>query len=755
MAFPSVRSTATTNGTTASATPVVNLPATIRAGDVLLAIVRVAASGAIGWPAGWNELFDDASDAAAADQAAMAWRKADGTEGATITLSSGNGKFAACVRAVQDAADPNIQPPEFATLAIGTSTAPNPGSLTPTGGAKDYLWMWVGCWEGEQTSPPAGNPTNYSSPSGANSGTGGTVDTNVRVATAIRQLNAASEDPGSWTISVSDDWTATVVAFHPAEVVPAPLVRQRDWPVPPRKLTLLPTMETRPSEDPPPPEPPPIAQHDWPVPLRRESPRWLSTWTQSPAVPPAPPAPPFVPIDWRVPGRRVPQPSLLTWTNSLTTTTLAVVEPMPFRQLEWPVPPRRISLIPTMETRPSEDPEAPAAVPFVPVEWRVPGRTTTPVARLTWTNAPQLFQVDAFPPNRTEWSLPPRRPTVPPEFSAQRLLQTTLAPAQPTPFRPKDWPLPARKPYPRNLLTFVGFYVFDDTQPRPTQEWPGMALLRRRPFVMPMPSGRIPPAAGGTTFTINLAGAMTPTGTIAKVGSKSVGGTSSTSGTVRKAVTKPLAGANSPTGTLAKFVVKALAGALTPTGTIGLINVLLRSFGGAITPSGALQRDASKGLSGEVVPNGAVRKDASRVLSGTTAPSGAVRKDVSKLLAGASQPSGFLATLRVILRSYGGSLAPTGTLRRETQKTVTGSTTPASSLVRDINKSLGGALSTAGTLAKLLTRTFTGAVSFVGTLTTGIAPQIPPVIIRGASMIRERLRGLSAIIERIKGGGQI
>ena len=98
-----------------------------------------------------------------------------------------------------------MTPPQAAAVeTTGTSTTPDPPNLTPTGGAKDYLWIWAGGWEGEQTSPPAGSPTggNYANNIiGANSDTAGAVTTNCRVALATRNLNAASENPPAWTIS--------------------------------------------------------------------------------------------------------------------------------------------------------------------------------------------------------------------------------------------------------------------------------------------------------------------------------------------------------------------------------------------------------------------------------------------------------------------------------------------------------------------------------------------------------------------------
>jgi len=216
VAFPVVESTATTGRTAAETTSPVSYPATVSPGALLVATARVAVAGAIGWPAGWNELAQDSSDGAD-DVTAIAWKTADGTEdGLTFDVTHGNGKSAYIVYSITGAEDPVVQPPQLSSAATGASATPDPASLSPAGGAKDYLWLWLGGWEGEQTSPPTGNPTNYSSPLGASSGTAAAITTNCRVASAQRNLNAASEDPPSWTISVSDDWSAWTMAVHPA-----------------------------------------------------------------------------------------------------------------------------------------------------------------------------------------------------------------------------------------------------------------------------------------------------------------------------------------------------------------------------------------------------------------------------------------------------------------------------------------------------------------------------------------------------------
>lgn len=214
MAFPAAAGSATSNISTATTAPVINLPGSISAGDLLLGIYRTAGTSNTIWPAGWTEVIDDSSDGSD-DVTSIAHRWADGTEGATITLTTNSHKGAGIVYRITGAENPSTQAPEFSAVAANNSTQPNPSNVTPTGGAKDYLFIWIAAYEGEQGTPGS-PPTNYSGVLTANSGTGGSVTTNCRVTTAWRQLNAASEDPTFITLSAADDWTAWVVAIHPA-----------------------------------------------------------------------------------------------------------------------------------------------------------------------------------------------------------------------------------------------------------------------------------------------------------------------------------------------------------------------------------------------------------------------------------------------------------------------------------------------------------------------------------------------------------
>lgn len=218
MAFPNLDNNRSTQGLTATTAPVIDLPTSgIASGSLLLVLFYSAAAGAVGWPTGWTELVD-ASPHAADDQIAIAWKVADGSEnGTSITLSSGNGRFIGVAFAISGAADPSIQPPEISTAATGSATDPDAPNFTPTGGAKDYLWIAAFGMEGEGVF--SSHPTNYSFSAGTNSGTAGGAASNCVGALAGRKLNAASENPGPWSYSSGeDDWVAYTIAIHPVEV---------------------------------------------------------------------------------------------------------------------------------------------------------------------------------------------------------------------------------------------------------------------------------------------------------------------------------------------------------------------------------------------------------------------------------------------------------------------------------------------------------------------------------------------------------
>ena len=210
--FPTVATTATSEETSAVTTHNIALPSGIVAGETLVAIIAVNTGTPVTWPAGWTEFFNKDSP----DFLGLfaAWRKATGTEGATVDVTTAFAKTTTHQSyRISDAADPTVTPPQGSAGLNGNSSSPNPDALTPTGGAKDYLWLAIeGHSISETTSAARASYTN--------------LVTFKRIGTARRNLNAANEDPASFSISGSNIWVAGTLAVHPAGplVTPTPTI---------------------------------------------------------------------------------------------------------------------------------------------------------------------------------------------------------------------------------------------------------------------------------------------------------------------------------------------------------------------------------------------------------------------------------------------------------------------------------------------------------------------------------------------------
>jgi hypothetical protein len=495
MAFPSIRSQNTTNGTTGTTTPVVNLPATVVAGDILVVFIRVAVAGAIGWPnASWHEIID-ASDDGADDQNAMAWKVAQGNEGGTtITLSSGNGKFSSFSYAIKDAAG-DITPPQLSTVATGTTGQPNATTCTPTGGAKDYLWITFTGNEGEQTGVTT-YPTNYTlGQTGlANSGTGGLPATNTTCCAAARQNNASSEDAGAWTIAGTlSNWSAWTLAIHPA----APIGSEVSNTLPPRiekKPYIITSLNSLPPDVGSPfipvdyPNPKigrsirtstvsrliddnDIAFHqlDWTNPRieNRKPLTWINN-NQSDVLAPIV-APPFTPVDY-------PNPGLKRSLRPVTNSRLVDDANIAFNQLDWPNPaPARKSALTFIFNKQLEPP---VVAPFTPVEFRNPDLRKLQNTGST-VNRPQYY-TDLNPNNQYNWPNPgPKK--LKHDTWVQNLLQSTLAPIiTQLPFSNTETAFVRRKPY---ILTDIssGINISPVDKPFVTPEYPNP---RRKSYII-------------------------------------------------------------------------------------------------------------------------------------------------------------------------------------------------------------------------------------------------------------------------------
>jgi hypothetical protein len=203
---------------------VVTLPGSIAAGETLLVFIdKGSTAGTFNALTGWTELLDENLG----NGIAILYRKADGTEGASITLTHTTSTRGAYIALrISGAADPTVTPPTLGTVGTGTSTTPAPGNCNP-GSAKDYLWLAMFGGAGEELDDDTwcnSPPTDFT-PSTPYQIACGTAGTNLggKIALAYRQYNASSYTvSGTFSQDVSTAWRSYLVAVHPAAAVPPP-----------------------------------------------------------------------------------------------------------------------------------------------------------------------------------------------------------------------------------------------------------------------------------------------------------------------------------------------------------------------------------------------------------------------------------------------------------------------------------------------------------------------------------------------------
>ncbi len=147
------------------------------------------------------------------------YKKLDGSEGGDVIVTVATTTRAAAIAYnIQGAEDPGTQAPEFSTVATGTSLTPDPGSITPTGGTKDYLFLASFRQNGEEANDDTWcntGPTNYTNLTATTAGIAGGANLNGSVCSAEFQATVSTEDPGTFNVDQSLAWRAYTVAVHP------------------------------------------------------------------------------------------------------------------------------------------------------------------------------------------------------------------------------------------------------------------------------------------------------------------------------------------------------------------------------------------------------------------------------------------------------------------------------------------------------------------------------------------------------------
>lgn len=190
----------------------VAMPAGVQSGNLLLVVIGFNGGVSVPFTAtGWTSIGSD--DVGGVGQAIL-FRIADGSEGANVTFTSGQPQVAVH-RSWRFTGHHVSTAPEAALLSI-TSGTPDPPALNPTNwDAEDTYWITT-CAISDNLSVQLSAPTNYSQLFADD------VGADLGFATAERELNAASEDPGAWgvgTIPIGIDKSTATIAIRPAVAV--------------------------------------------------------------------------------------------------------------------------------------------------------------------------------------------------------------------------------------------------------------------------------------------------------------------------------------------------------------------------------------------------------------------------------------------------------------------------------------------------------------------------------------------------------
>jgi len=211
MSTPLVNSVTETAFGTDTTDHYVNMPLTVDAGNLLIVLFVNDRNESVTTPGGWTELASDTSGPHI--RLSVYYKIAAGTEGGTTVnfITSAAEEAAAQVYKITNWH--GTTPPEISTAATCTNATPDPPSLNPAGWEiADTLWIAVvGQDRGDQTGTTT-YPASYTDGISTLSSTG---NGSCRTLSARRILAATSEDPGAFTIPVSEQWIAFTIAVKP------------------------------------------------------------------------------------------------------------------------------------------------------------------------------------------------------------------------------------------------------------------------------------------------------------------------------------------------------------------------------------------------------------------------------------------------------------------------------------------------------------------------------------------------------------
>lgn len=198
--------------------PVVSMPATISAGDLLVMIFS-SGSGRTwesGHPSGWTRIGSTGSSGSA--RLAVAYKVAAGNEGGTtlqVNLSGSSPYSTFEIHRIRAGTFHAVNPIEITAPASASSSEIDYPSLTPSWGLAATLWMSAAAFIESTT---AQDISGYPFAEGQFSQNPGTSGAGVaRLATSRQVIAAVSQAPGKASVlNISAPWVAMILAIQPS-----------------------------------------------------------------------------------------------------------------------------------------------------------------------------------------------------------------------------------------------------------------------------------------------------------------------------------------------------------------------------------------------------------------------------------------------------------------------------------------------------------------------------------------------------------
>lgn len=217
---PVVESITTGSQTTNTTTHSVTLPATINAGDVLLATIAFDSNPTVTWDnstaGSWTEKVNT-NAGAATDALAIYSKTADGTEdGKTLSITTSTSEMSEWAVFRISGAEGSV---EVSTVATSSTNDPHPvpNALTPSWAQGDTLWFGIIARDDPTTVDQTRAPRYaYGEVSG------GTVASSPVLTYQYVVFNAATQRPGGVSLAAGETWLGATLAVRKAASTPAP-----------------------------------------------------------------------------------------------------------------------------------------------------------------------------------------------------------------------------------------------------------------------------------------------------------------------------------------------------------------------------------------------------------------------------------------------------------------------------------------------------------------------------------------------------